>query len=64
MDCHWSNLGLGPYKNVAAAIVKIHLAKLKRAGTLTDVPQAKRAMKRVAATPRVCVERGTTETPN
>ena len=49
MDSHWSNLGVGPYKNVAATIVKIHLEKLKRSSTLTAVPQAKRA-KRVAAT--------------
>ena len=30
MDPHWSNLGVGPYKNVAATIVKSRLAQLKR----------------------------------
>ena len=43
MDSHWSNLGVGPYKNVAASIVTPRLVTLKRSSTLTAVPEAKRA---------------------
>lgn len=53
MDPHWSNLGVGPYKNVAATIVKTHLAKLKRRGKLTDVPHEANRAKSVVATTRV-----------